>query len=132
VTEAEPTIKLYDEARWAELEDARSAPVELSLALFDSLRQLCLQFFQSLSPADWSHKFYHPERGVLAGKTRSPRLPGTAGITQLLSRNWEKGWAGRKPGRETADGPTVMIETVMIEKDERSVVPVARGADASA
>jgi len=51
VTEAEPTIKLYDEARWAELEDARSAPVELSLALFDSLRQLCLQFFQSISPA---------------------------------------------------------------------------------
>lgn len=87
VTQAEPTIKPYDEARWAELQDARSGPLELSLALFDSLHQLCLQFFQSLSPADWSRKFYHPERGVLAGKTRSPRLPGTAGITQLLSRN---------------------------------------------
>src|SRR5258708_33215 len=31
LTEDNPTIKPYDEARWAELEDARSTPIETSL-----------------------------------------------------------------------------------------------------
>src|ERR1019366_579152 len=33
LTEDEPTIKPYFEAKWAELPDARTAPVEVSLAL---------------------------------------------------------------------------------------------------
>src|SRR6202011_1181969 len=37
LTEQEPMIKPYEEARWAELEDAKSAPVDVSLALLDSL-----------------------------------------------------------------------------------------------
>src|SRR6202163_2543595 len=37
LTEQEPTIKPYEEARWAELVDAKSAPVDVSLALLDSL-----------------------------------------------------------------------------------------------
>ena len=95
VTEAEPTIKPYDEARWAELEDARSASVELSLALFESLHQRWLQFIQSLSPGDWSRKFYHPERGILTVEDTLPALAWhgrhhTAHITELRKR---MGWA---------------------------------------
>src|SRR5438067_12808227 len=37
LTEEEPTIKQYQEDRWAELDDARTAPVDLSLALLESL-----------------------------------------------------------------------------------------------
>ncbi len=37
LTESVPTIKPYEEARWAELPDARSAPVEISLGLLDAL-----------------------------------------------------------------------------------------------
>ena len=37
LTEDEPTIKPYDESRWAELTDARSAPVEISLAFIESM-----------------------------------------------------------------------------------------------
>ena len=37
LTEDEPTIRPYEEARWAELPDARAAPVELSLTLLDAL-----------------------------------------------------------------------------------------------
>src|SRR5664279_916736 len=33
LTEDEPTIKPYDEAKWAELTDSRTAPVEVSLQL---------------------------------------------------------------------------------------------------
>jgi hypothetical protein len=39
LTEDEPTIKPYQEARWAELEDARTAPVILSLQLLDALHR---------------------------------------------------------------------------------------------
>src|SRR5947208_17091944 len=51
LTEDEPTIKPYDEARWAELVDARTAPVELSLALLDSLHKRWVLLLRSLSSA---------------------------------------------------------------------------------
>src|SRR6185437_3006949 len=35
LTEDEPVIKPYDESRWAELTDARTAPVEISLAFIE-------------------------------------------------------------------------------------------------
>src|SRR6266478_4028861 len=63
LTENEPTIKPYDEARWAELLDARTAPVELSLALLDSLHKRWVLLLRSLSGADCSRKFLHPEIG---------------------------------------------------------------------
>src|SRR5687767_15385528 len=37
LTEHEPTIQPYDEAMWANLVDARSAPVEPSLSLLEGL-----------------------------------------------------------------------------------------------
>src|SRR3954465_11725930 len=37
LTEATPTIKPYEEARWAELPDARTAPIDISLALLEAL-----------------------------------------------------------------------------------------------
>src|SRR5215211_2574448 len=37
LTEDSPTIKPYEEARWAELPDARTLPVEVSLALLEAL-----------------------------------------------------------------------------------------------
>ena len=37
LTEDTPTIKPYEEARWAELPDARTLPVEVSLALLEAL-----------------------------------------------------------------------------------------------
>jgi hypothetical protein len=65
LTEDEPTIKPYEEARWAELSDAKSAPIEPSLTLLDSLHQRSVLLLRPLSPADWAKKFRHPERGVM-------------------------------------------------------------------
>lgn len=65
LTEDEPTIKPYDEKRWAELADARSAPVDLSLALLASLHERWVMLLRSLGEADWSRRFHHPEAGVL-------------------------------------------------------------------
>src|SRR5437868_5318564 len=49
LTEEEPTIKPYAEERWAELTDARTAPVEVSLALLDSLHTRWLLLLRSLT-----------------------------------------------------------------------------------
>src|SRR5712692_4997921 len=39
VTEALPAAKPYDEARWAELPEARTGPIDMSLALLDALHR---------------------------------------------------------------------------------------------
>jgi hypothetical protein len=65
LTEQEPTIKPYDEARWADLPDSRTAPVEMSLALLENLHSRWVLMLRALAPDDWKKKFRHPERGVV-------------------------------------------------------------------
>jgi uncharacterized damage-inducible protein DinB len=64
LTEQEPTIKPYEESRWAELEDAKSAPIEVSLTLLDSLHERWVRLLRSLRPEDYARTFRHPDRGV--------------------------------------------------------------------
>jgi uncharacterized damage-inducible protein DinB len=64
LTEQEPTIKPYEEARWAELADAKSAPVDVSLALLDSLHDRWVRLLHSLKPEDFARTFRHPDHGV--------------------------------------------------------------------
>jgi uncharacterized damage-inducible protein DinB len=61
LTEDKPTIKPYDEARWAELSDARTLPIEVSLRLLETLHERFVATLHSLKPADFARSFYHPE-----------------------------------------------------------------------
>jgi hypothetical protein len=63
LTEEEPTIKPYDEARWAELPDARAGDIEPSLKLLESLHQRWLLLLRQLMPGDFDRRFRHPEHG---------------------------------------------------------------------
>jgi hypothetical protein len=65
LTESEPTVKAYDEARWADLNDAKTAPIDPSLALLENLHQRWVTLLRSLSPADWARTFRHPAIGVI-------------------------------------------------------------------
>jgi len=65
LTEDVPTIKPYDEARWAELADAKTAPIEYSLALVESLHSRWLLLLESLKSEDWKRAFRHPELGLM-------------------------------------------------------------------
>jgi hypothetical protein len=65
LTESEPVIKPYDQEAWAELADARSAPVEPSLALLAGLHQRWVALIESLADDDFSRRFRHPEIGVV-------------------------------------------------------------------
>jgi uncharacterized damage-inducible protein DinB len=66
LTEDEPVIKPYFEDRWAKLDDAITAPVELSLDLLESLHSRWVWFLRTLKPADFQRTFRHPELGVVS------------------------------------------------------------------
>jgi uncharacterized damage-inducible protein DinB len=63
VTEDEPTIRTYEEAQWAELPEARTAPPELSLRLLESLHERWTLFLRSLEPAQFERAYRHPQLG---------------------------------------------------------------------
>jgi uncharacterized damage-inducible protein DinB len=65
LTEDEPTIKPYEEHLWADLHDARSAPLELSLDLLDALHRRWVVLLRSLAYEDYSRAFKHPEMGLV-------------------------------------------------------------------
>ena len=66
LTEDEPTIKPYDEARWAELADSRTGRIETSLALLESLHERWVLLLRALSDEDFRRQFRHPELGVVS------------------------------------------------------------------
>ena len=63
LTEDEPVIKTYDEARWAELADTQATPVETSLNLIAALHERWAALFRALTPAERARTFRHPEWG---------------------------------------------------------------------
>jgi len=65
LTEDSPTIRTYMEDRWAELPEAKSAPIEVSLSLLENLHGRWMLFLRSLKPEDWKKTFRHPELGPM-------------------------------------------------------------------
>jgi hypothetical protein len=65
LTEDNPPIKGYNEAKWAELHDARTAPVEPSLQLLESLHSRWVVLLSSFSDAEWGRTFHHSDYGSL-------------------------------------------------------------------
>jgi hypothetical protein len=63
LTEEQPTIKAYDEGRWAALEDSRTGDIRAPLALLEGLHARWVQLLRSLSPEQLARAFLHPETG---------------------------------------------------------------------
>ena len=66
LTENNPTIKPYDENLWAELSDAKSAPIESSLQLLEAMHERWAALLKSMPAADFSRTLNHPERGPMS------------------------------------------------------------------
>ena len=62
LTEAEPTIKPYEEQFWAELPDSR-LDVGVSLELLRALHVRWVAVLETLDETDWQKKFLHPVNG---------------------------------------------------------------------
>jgi hypothetical protein len=94
LTEDTPTIKPYNEAEWAKLEDARSTPIETSLGLLDGVHDRWVRIMNAMSPSDFQRKLNHPENGVmtlddLLAMYEWHGRHHTAHVTNLRQRN---GW----------------------------------------
>jgi hypothetical protein len=63
LTESAPTIKPYAEEKWAQLDDSRSTPIEVSLALLESLHTRWVLLLRALTPEDFARKLVHPDHG---------------------------------------------------------------------
>ncbi|WP_308162196.1 YfiT family bacillithiol transferase [Bacillus sp. ISL-18] len=93
LTEENPTIKPYQEEKWAELPDSKS-PINVSLELLTALHKRLVQLLRSLSPNDLKKTFLHPESGEVSvgrniGMYAWHGRHHLAHITSLTSR---KGW----------------------------------------
>src|SRR5947207_14028430 len=64
LTEANPTVKPYDEKAFAELSDSR-LPVNVSLGLLDALHARWIAVLSALTPHDFARPLYHPEIGAI-------------------------------------------------------------------
>lgn len=65
VTEEVPVTKTYAEQLWAELADARTAPIEPSLQIVEGITERWRLFYESLTPEQWLRKFENAEWGPL-------------------------------------------------------------------
>lgn len=64
LTEDNPAVKPYDEALWAKLPDASTAPIELSLNLADALHQRWVIVLRAMTDGEFERTYYHPENGT--------------------------------------------------------------------
>jgi hypothetical protein len=65
LTEDEPTIKPYDEALWAKLNDSQETPIEVSLTLLEALHKRWITLLRGMHPEDFARRLKHPERGTM-------------------------------------------------------------------
>ena len=65
LTEEAPTIKPYQEARWANLPDARTAPLAPSLDLLSALHNRWTRLLRQLGDDAWARTWHNPETGTL-------------------------------------------------------------------
>jgi uncharacterized damage-inducible protein DinB len=94
LTEEEPTIRPYLEARWAELPEARSAPVEVSLTLLDGLHQRWALALKELAPDAWQRTLVHPESGrqTIAQLTALYAWHGRHHVAHITALRQRHGW----------------------------------------
>jgi uncharacterized damage-inducible protein DinB len=94
LTEESPVIKPYEEQLWAELPDAKTMPVEVSLSLIDGIHERWTALLRTLSPEQWARTLTHPVNGPMTLDSLTALYAWhsdhhTAHVTELKkSRGW--------------------------------------------
>ena len=94
LTEDEPRVHSTDQEAWAELADARTAPVESSIELFRLLHGRWIIAIQALSPENYQRTFWHPwwETVSIEFLVQSYIWHGRHHIAQITSLRERMGW----------------------------------------
>ncbi len=95
LTEEKPVIKPYEEQLWAELEDGKHAPIDISMLLLEALHLRWVMLLESLTPEHWQKVFMHPVSGEVslakaAGLYAWHGKHHVAHITELRKRNFDR------------------------------------------
>ncbi|WP_191859147.1 YfiT family bacillithiol transferase [Hanstruepera ponticola] len=61
LTEDKPVIKYYYETLWAELDDSKYGPIDMSLKHLEAVHAKLVYLLKQLSEADLNKSFIHPE-----------------------------------------------------------------------
>jgi hypothetical protein len=61
LTEENPVIRPYEEKLWAELDDVKDLPVNISITLLYSLHTRWYETLKNLPDAVWERTVFHPE-----------------------------------------------------------------------
>jgi uncharacterized damage-inducible protein DinB len=61
LTEETPTVKPYDEARWAKTPEVRDTPIETSLTMLEALHDRWVRLLRAMSADDFARTLKHPE-----------------------------------------------------------------------
>jgi uncharacterized damage-inducible protein DinB len=96
LTEDVPTIKPYDEGRWAALDDSLRGDVGPALDLLHGLHRRWAQLLRSMDPGQFSRRFMHPERGEqvsLGSALAYYAWHGRHHTGQIVWLRENKGWA---------------------------------------
>jgi hypothetical protein len=93
LSEDNPTVKAYDENVWAAQPDSR-LPVDVSLALVDSLHARLVALLRSCKPADFARPFVHTANGpqVVDWLLAIYSWHGAHHIAHITSLRAAKGW----------------------------------------
>ena len=85
VTEKEPSIKTYEESRWAELPEAKSGPIAMSIDLLDALHRRWIAFLRALAEPEYARRISIPSWAVSRLMKRLRCTRGIAATTQHTS-----------------------------------------------
>ena len=94
LTEDNPVVKPYDEAKWAELSDSFNTPVSVSIDFLSSLHSRWVNLLKTLSPTDLQKTFRHPQYGevTLARTIALYAWHGKHHIAHITSLRKRMGW----------------------------------------
>ncbi|HKR07509.1 MAG TPA: bacillithiol transferase BstA [Bacteroidia bacterium] len=64
LTEDNPTIKPYEQSKWAELQDSKTAPVKYSLDLLRNLHKRWVMMLKTIDKEQLKRSVHHPEHNA--------------------------------------------------------------------
>ena len=94
LTEEKPTLKPYDQEKWARLKDTIGTPIQSSLSILRGVLDRWTVLFETLSESSWTRQAFHPEIGDIAVEDLLTTYArhGENHLGQITKLKAEKGW----------------------------------------
>lgn len=93
LTEANPTVKPYDEERWAELPDAK-LPIDVSLRMLDAIHERWAALLRALPAERFGAPYQHPQSGpqTLDSSLSNYSWHGRHHVAHITALRRREGW----------------------------------------